>query len=43
MSTTVTLDAQDVEELPEVSVALHEIAVVPIGKVEPEGGVQVVL
>jgi hypothetical protein len=42
VSTTVTLDAHNPEELPEVSVASHETAVVPNGKVEPDGGVQIV-
>ncbi len=43
VSTTVTLDVHVADELPDVSVALHETVVLPNGKVEPEGGVHVVL
>jgi len=42
VSTTVTLDTHGAAGLPEVSVAPHETAVVPNGKVEPDGGVQTV-
>jgi len=43
VSATVTLDAQAALMLPEESVASHEIAVVPSGNAEPDGGVQAVV